>query len=201
MNPNTAHTIAFVAHSACGQYRADGVTPYIWHPERVADLVVGFSRFNHTTPQSVIDNRIVGALLHDVLEDTKLSETDLVNLGITSQQLDIVKRLTKPNPGPAPASYYNGIASSLDALYVKCADRCANLEDAYAELLVEEPRTPRRWGRYVEKTYTDVLPLYSGLPKLALALETRLHAIEKALPAALQRRAAMISTAGNVEAH
>ena len=44
MTPQEAYRIAFVAHGAVGQMRADGVTRYIEHPCRVAQLVDEFLR-------------------------------------------------------------------------------------------------------------------------------------------------------------
>jgi (p)ppGpp synthase/HD superfamily hydrolase len=188
MTPNEAHLIAFVAHTACGQYRADGVTPYYRHPERVAALTREF----HDYLPGHGDDREVAALLHDVLEDTQLTREHLLGLGITDRQLDIVERLTKERPNdPGTAEYYQRIAESDDALVVKCADRCANLEDALAELRAKVPTRPRRWERYVEKTTTSVLPMYATLPELRAELEKRVARIEEALPAALDRHAAI----------
>jgi (p)ppGpp synthase/HD superfamily hydrolase len=186
MTPELAHRIAFVAHAACGQTRADGVTPYIRHPERVALLTREFSDYlpGHR------DDREVAAFLHDVLEDTSLTREHLLELGITDNQLDIVERLTKMKPyEPATEEYYRRIAESNDALVVKCADRCANLEDATAELNAKIPRAPRRWGRYAQKTLAGLLPLYANLPELRAELEKRLEGVEKALPGALERKA------------
>ena len=189
-----AERVAFIAHTACGQYRADGVTRYIEHPRKVADYVSSYNAKRGELSASVESgvDRMVAAYLHDVLEDTKLTREDLLRLGITYRQLDIVERLTKPDLGPSPASYYQAIAENDDALVVKCFDRCANLEDALAELLVTEPSTPRRWANYVEKTYRDVLPMYASLPILRSHLTTRLAAIEAALPGALERRAVVV---------
>jgi len=189
MTPDIAHRIAFIAHTACGQTRADGVTPYIVHPERVAALTREF--YDYLPGHA--DAREVAAYLHDVLEDTKLTREHLLCLGITLYQLDIVERLTKEKPNEtATDEYYQRIADSDDALVVKCADRCANLEDALAELQVKVPKEPRRWGRYVEKTVTNVLPMYAALPQLHAELEKRLGWIERALPSALERRAAFV---------
>jgi (p)ppGpp synthase/HD superfamily hydrolase len=185
MTPTEAERIAFAAHAACGQYRADGVTPYIAHPRRVAELARAFSEAEPST----VDDRMVAAYLHDVIEDTKLSGEDLTTLGVTAHQLDIVERLTKEYPNdPATPEYYQRIAESEDALVVKCADRCANLEDALTMLRAPRPISPRRWERYAEKTLRNVLPMYAEHPQLHAELESRLTAIARELPAALERR-------------
>jgi len=190
-----ARMIADLAHGAVGQKRADGVTPYIVHPMRVMKLAFDFtSKYESGFMEQVLIDRMIGGLLHDVLEDTKLTISHLGYYGISASQIDIVLRLTKPDPhGKAPESYYTEIAKSQDALVVKCADRCANLEDALAEVLVEEPTEPRRWGRYVEDTSTHILPLYASLPWLRKEIEDRLGNIEEALPAALERRAIVVA--------
>jgi (p)ppGpp synthase/HD superfamily hydrolase len=190
MTPDEANRVAFVAHTACGQTRADGKTPYIVHPRRVAALTRDFG--NYLPAHS--DDREVAAYLHDVLEDTNLTRDDLLGLGITYYQLDIVERLTKEKPNePATDEYYQRISESEDALVVKCADRCANLEDALAELLVEPPKEPHRWQRYAEKTVTRVLPMYAALPDLRAELQKRVDLIAEALPGSLQRRTSFIN--------
>jgi (p)ppGpp synthase/HD superfamily hydrolase len=190
MTPEQAHRIAFVAHTACGQTRADGKTPYIVHPERVAALTRDFSGCLPARRE----DREVAAYLHDVLEDTRLTRDHLLRLGVTPHQLDIIERLTKEKPNePATDEYYQRISESEDALVVKCADRCANLEDVLGELNREFPKETRRWQRYIEKTVRRVLPMYEGMPGLSAELERRLGLIAKALPASLERRAIAIT--------
>jgi (p)ppGpp synthase/HD superfamily hydrolase len=178
---DTAQLVAFVAHTARGQKRADGVTPYITHPRRVGELALDFG--HRGLANTILNNRVLidAALLHDVLEDTKLTRDDLLEIGVERDTLDVVERLTKKNGNePATPDYYQGISESLEALVVKCADRCANLEDALAE--VKATRGLKRWRRYVEKTTTDVLPMYVTLPRLRAEIETRLALITDALP-------------------
>jgi (p)ppGpp synthase/HD superfamily hydrolase len=59
-----AKTAATKAHQ--NQFRKDGKTPYIVHPERVADRVKSFGG-NHIG--------IIAAWLHDVMEDCTGGET------------------------------------------------------------------------------------------------------------------------------
>ncbi len=75
-----AEQIARDAHS--GQFRRDGVTPYIVHPESVA------SRVN--TPEEKAT-----AWLHDVLEDTSVSQQDLLNAGIPENVVTAVVTMKK----------------------------------------------------------------------------------------------------------
>jgi (p)ppGpp synthase/HD superfamily hydrolase len=181
-----ADLIADIAHTACGQTRADGVTPYIVHPRRVRALVEEWAAAGKTELSQIqVEIAVCAALLHDVLEDTRLTREDLIRYGVQHDVLEVVELLTKPDDGPAPAAYYQGIAGDDVACVVKCADRCANLEDALAE--IHATRGLKRWRRYVEKTRTDVLPIYASLPALRAELEARLAAIDAALPPDAER--------------
>jgi hypothetical protein len=78
-----ADTVAAVAHGAMGQRRADHVTPYIDHPRRAATLVLEWNDAGIVhLDRDVLRRCAAGALLHDVLEDTKLRAR---NCGANSQ--------------------------------------------------------------------------------------------------------------------
>ncbi|QXL90552.1 putative metal dependent phosphohydrolase [Salmonella phage NINP13076] len=61
------------------------------------------------------------AALHDVLEDTDVTASDLVLLGFSNRVKDAVVLLTKKE-GQSPDEYFQGIASNYDAIRVKLAD-------------------------------------------------------------------------------
>lgn len=188
MNAQKAYEIALVAHGALGQRRANGHDPFIVHPIAVAELTARFAGFKPNPTCQGAKDRIVCAYLHDVLEDTKITEDHLRALGATERQVELVNLLTKPIK--AHKSYYEKIAADPDALVVKCADRCNNLEDALAELLIENlerPKKPLRWERYAEKTRAELLPYYAGYPDLFHELHMRLETIEAELPRAWKR--------------
>lgn len=214
MKPKEALLIATIAHGAVGQMRWDNgreKVPYIVHPKRVALLTRWFFKkyFLEITrglqaekppydyfPATFdfLDDLRVAAYLHDVLEDTKVKPSMLLDAGITRRQLDTVLRLTKPDNGPAPQSYYQGISESTAALIVKCADRCSNLEDAYKELFAPvEEREVRRWANYIDKTYTDVLPMYKLFPGMRSEIQWRLDRIQQALPLARRQRETFVN--------
>jgi (p)ppGpp synthase/HD superfamily hydrolase len=126
-----AKTAAARAHR--GQFRKDGKTPYIVHPERVADRVQFFGG-NHTG--------IIAAWLHDVMEDCKGGE-DIVRETLRQMELpqqerdelfSIVSALTKNDALKGKA---DRLADTLDrinqapsqAILVKLCDRMDNLED------------------------------------------------------------------------
>lgn len=71
--------VATIAHA--GQFRRDGITPYITHPEAVANLL------ENNELKCV-------AWLHDVLEDTKVTSKDLVSVGISQPIVKAVLCLT-----------------------------------------------------------------------------------------------------------
>ena len=114
----TAEVLALAAEAHSYQYRRDGVTPYINHPKAVADSLAGES-----------DQVIAAALLHDVLEDTKLTEQDLRELDIDDAVIEAVKLLTKGDDQPYE-EYLQKILTNEIALKVKLADIKNNLSDS-----------------------------------------------------------------------
>ena len=172
--------IAEVAHGAKGQMRADGVTRYAQHPSRVAVLALAFmgSRGGFVGEETI--SALCAAWLHDVVEDTKVTLADLRAWGVNARTIRLVDLLTKKNEQneAETAEYYAAIAQDSTALLIKCADRAANLEDCISEV---KRGNVKRWKNYVDRTYTDVLPLYTSLPELRAELETRLKAIEEAI--------------------
>ena len=72
--------ISFSAHQ--GQYRRDGITPYINHPRAVA------ARLKTTKEKCV-------GLLHDVIEDTPLTWEDLLLEGVPEEIIEGVISVSK----------------------------------------------------------------------------------------------------------
>ena len=112
-----AKEIATEAHE--GQKRIGGL-PYIIHPEAVAGLV------------DTMEEKVV-AWLHDVLEDTDLTEYDLIAKGIPSYLVEIVKILTRKEG----ESYFDYILRCLNsnneiAIKVKIADLTHNFSDLHS---------------------------------------------------------------------
>jgi (p)ppGpp synthase/HD superfamily hydrolase len=110
--------IATKAHS--GQYRWDNKTQYIEHPKSVANrLMPWFPRHDTDFLMSV-------ALLHDVLEDTKLTAKDLIRKGIPLKIVDVVKILTKVD-GQCYLDYLLKVKENENARLVKIEDIRDNL--------------------------------------------------------------------------
>jgi (p)ppGpp synthase/HD superfamily hydrolase len=109
-----ARELARVLHE--GQYRRDGVTPYIRHPEAVAIRVAGD------------DVAEAAAWLHDVLEDTAATEDTLREANIPEEVIACVVKLT--NKGAMGYDRYLAqIRADPLAKKVKLADMLANLSD------------------------------------------------------------------------
>lgn len=134
-----------------GQYRKWGHAqdPYIWHPMRVAGLV---TMVEFATPEM-----IQAAWLHDVLEDTKLTEADLVAKGFGGEVVFLVKALTNPSKGTGlqrherKAMDRQHISSApWEARLIKLADRLDNLLE-----MRNDPATPK-----------DFVELYTGESRL-----------------------------------
>jgi (p)ppGpp synthase/HD superfamily hydrolase len=111
-----AQSIARKAHE--GQFRRDGVTPYITHPEAVARSLEGEE-----------PNVVATAWLHDVLEDTQTSYVQLRNAGIPWEVIDAVVALTKTE-GQSYDDYLDTVVTNPIAKKVKIADIHHNLSDS-----------------------------------------------------------------------
>lgn len=114
-----AANIAALAHH--GQFRHDGVTPYIIHPGRVA------SRLKSESAEI-----IATAWLHDVLEDTGLTRDELVERGVKPEVAHAVVCLTKM-PGEPYENYLRVVKANPIARKVKIADMLDNLSDSPSE--------------------------------------------------------------------
>lgn len=109
-----AASLATRAHA--GQYRRDGVTPYITHPEGVA------SRVREEAAEVVAT-----AWLHDVLEDTSETPESLRAAGMPTVVIDAVAVLTKD--GGDYEAYLARVRANPIATKVKVADMLHNLSD------------------------------------------------------------------------
>lgn len=102
------------------QFRRDGTTPYIRHPEAVALRVAGDPRAE------------AAAWLHDVLEDTAVTREDMQSEGIPEEVIACVVLLT--NKGDIGYErYLAGIKANPTAKKVKVADMLSNLADHPSE--------------------------------------------------------------------
>jgi|GEM_PF-3732925 len=154
-----ADAVAAVAHAAVGQRRADRVTPYIDHPRLAATLILRWQAEGIIElSDDSLERCVACALLHDVLEDTKLPRSELrAQIDDDRKLFALVERLTEPPGDPDAPEYYRRIGEDREAVIVKCADRCANLEDVAND--VRRGASVERWRRYINKTLRDVRPI------------------------------------------
>lgn len=108
--------IATEAHA--GQYRRDGITPYIEHPKAVAERV-----------EHLGDEYICVAYLHDVLEDgDEESYLQKLYAEFPIEIVDAVVLLTRQKD-MTYESYITNIKNNELARQVKVADMLSNLAD------------------------------------------------------------------------
>ncbi|ROS71918.1 HD domain-containing protein [Curtobacterium sp. PhB130] len=139
-----ALSIAREAHE--GQVDKSGHA-YIEHPTRVAERL----RRRHPDAGGVI----AAALLHDVLEDTVLTRSDLIGRGIPNDVVDVVEAVTK-RAGESAEEYFARVRARVGARAVKHADIEDNTDPARLEQLDEATRE-----RLIAK-YTRSLQLLEG---------------------------------------
>lgn len=119
----TARHMAHRAHQK--QFRRDGVTPYIKHPEDVAKRV-------GDDPTA-----IAVAWLHDVLEDSLFTLKDLLERGIPPEVVEAVYILTHER-AVKYEDYIAIIARHPVARKVKIADILSNLNDNPTDKQIEK---------------------------------------------------------------
>lgn len=125
-------------------FRKDGLG-YDTHPVRVTHQLLATGIKN--------DSIIAAALLHDVIEDCSVSETQLRNdYGFSDETMTILTFVTKKK-NYNEETYYRNIASNPGAILVKISDRLHNLSTMHGAFSQEKMLS------YVEETYTHILPL------------------------------------------
>lgn len=143
----------FAAEAHVGQRRKGLDEPYINHPLRVAAAAEACG---------LPSEAIAAALLHDVVEDTPVSQERIAAV-FPPRVAHLVHLMTKWWPDDAPAEvkkegnprYYGALRRDPDALVVKLLDRADNLQDMVRML----PRA-RDWAaRYLKKTEAEFAAL------------------------------------------
>jgi hypothetical protein len=143
--------IEFAVQQHAGQYRNDGVTPFIMHP---FDGIKGL--LNKGVEKQLL---LAGFACHDVIEDTGCTYEELVEaLGV--EVADLVMEVTKMGIDDQgiveKMAFIKGIThKSTDALLLKIQDRFCNYTDYLS--------ANRRWypGYYAMQAY----PYYEELRK------------------------------------
>lgn len=117
-----ATIISTQAHN--GQFRKDGITPYIEHIMAVVDRLFD---------EGADDDTLAVALLHDTLEDApSFTAGRLMKLGIPENIIEAVKAVTKQD-GEDYDLYLERVKANPIAAKVKIADMLSNLADTPSE--------------------------------------------------------------------
>lgn len=111
--------IDFATAAHAGQFRRNGITPYISHPIQVAAIV----RSNGGSRDA-----IAAAYLHDVLEDTSATQGQIAAAGASYRVYEAVVALTHKKHEPY-VDYINRVNENDLARTVKLADIESNLGD------------------------------------------------------------------------
>lgn len=128
-NYELALKIATEAHK--GQVDKAGV-PYINHPLTVASLV-------ETEEEKIV------ALLHDTIEDTNITEQDLLNYGFSNKIVEAVKLLTH-NKNVPYMDYVAKIKDNELARKVKIADLTHNSDLSRLKEITDKDK--KRYEKY-----------------------------------------------------
>ena len=136
MRVDYEYVLEFAKKKHEGQFRADGVTPYINHPIQVAAIV------KRVKKSADIDSIVAAALLHDTLEDTYTSYRELTD-EFGEMVASMVMEVTTASYVPMLIGKSNYLKRKMVdmsnyALVIKLSDRLANLIDS--KTLSEERR-------------------------------------------------------------
>ncbi len=114
----------FATEKHKGQFRFDGVTPYINHPEDVARRVA-----ETLDKDGMMESYVIAALCHDLIEDVSVTEDDLREAGFPEESILAIKILTK-TPGEDYFEYLKKVKENPIARKVKICDMLSNLSDS-----------------------------------------------------------------------
>jgi len=117
----------YAAKAHAGQTRADGVTPYVSHTQRVAANVEKFKKSKN------IDALIAAGHLHDTIEDTDTTHEDLEKM-FGALVASLVVELTSDKEqvkAQGKTEYLSKKMAGMSsyALVIKLADRLDNVQD------------------------------------------------------------------------
>ena len=141
--------------------------PYFNHPVQVALMA-----FNKKLSLFAIK----ASLLHDVIEDTPFTITELELEGINSHTLDMVKEVTK-DPLEDRKSYLNRVANlSGEAKLIKCFDRYHNLLRSFS---IKDIKFLNRYIRETEEIYVPAFSSYEELSDLKVSFNILLQELKK----------------------
>lgn len=151
---STMLMMATVGHH--GQFDKSG-KPYILHPLKV----MHYLKSDDEELQCI-------ALGHDILEDTEITEEDLLEAGMTLRVVRGIKSLTKIE-GESYELYKEKVKSNIDAILVKMADLRHNSDIRRLKGDAEQ-KDIDRINRY-RKFYKELQDTLARVPHWAVSLD------------------------------
>jgi guanosine-3',5'-bis(diphosphate) 3'-pyrophosphohydrolase len=133
----------FAEERHAGQFRGDGITPYISHPRAVLNILRNEAGI--TDPDTLI-----AAVLHDTIEDTGVTHAEIaIRFGLVVA--DVIAELTNdetlPKAQQKQAQIDKAPRYTSRAARIKIADKTANLRDIIA--------APPPWERSRKRAYFE----------------------------------------------
>lgn len=116
--------IEFAAKAHSGQYRKGTMIPYITHPLNVAKTLINLEYPDHV---------IVAGILHDTLEDTRITLDDIMH-EFGTEVAELVVSLSEPNKSDwtwenrKAHTVRNLKTASMEVLIVSFADKLDNIK-------------------------------------------------------------------------
>ncbi|NTV30576.1 bifunctional (p)ppGpp synthetase/guanosine-3',5'-bis(diphosphate) 3'-pyrophosphohydrolase [candidate division WWE3 bacterium] len=122
-NPHIQHAIKLINQEFGDRLRKDKSEPMINHSLRVGNIIAPYVKDN---------DEIIAALLHDILEDSKVS-ADQINQHYGTRVISLVESLTEDNRNDSweerkKMALIKLSSASDEALLIKTADQIDNLE-------------------------------------------------------------------------
>ena len=135
MSNNFIRAVAFAAQKHKNQRRKDvDASPYINHPIALANILANEGDIAN-------EEVLIAALLHDTIEDTQTTESELRALfgeKITSIVMEVTDDKTLPKLERKTLQIEHAAHASIEAKLVKLADKISNLRD-----ILDSP--PKDW--------------------------------------------------------
>ena len=161
---NQALHFAVIAHDAVGQRRKYTDLPYIVHPIRVANIV---HEFRGTK------DMIAAAYLHDTVEDTNVSMTDIHSIfgPDIAVIVDGLTDVSVPSDGNRAVRKAMDRQHSADASYEAQFVKCADIIDNAADIGDNDPNFNIVYRKEMQ-LLLDVMTKVKGTPIYEAALKS-----------------------------
>ena len=167
MNISLDDTLEFVKLAHSNQMDKNG-WPYYLHLQHVkyhAEAIID-TYFSDLISPEVKENILHAALLHDIIEDTDITEKNLVDRGYSSDIIKIVKRLTGK---PYGFTYNENIQNMADegdiaVILVKFCDNIDNRDKARLEKIKNtHPKLKNKYDRSISVLSNRLNEIYLDL--------------------------------------